>query len=53
MCAAADEVVENIKVVKLFGAEGRELGRFQGLVNTAHRLALTVIGLQGGWPICP
>mgnify|MGYP001119806978 CR=1 FL=1 len=43
----ADECVENIKIVKLFGAEGRELGRFQGLVDKAHGLAKHVVWLQG------
>ncbi|GAB4822030.1 hypothetical protein N2152v2_009076 [Parachlorella kessleri] len=43
----ADEFVENIKIVKLFGAEGRELGRFQGLVDKAHGLAKRVVWLQG------
>lgn len=45
--AAADEVIENIKIVKLFGAEQRELGRFRGLVDKAHALSTQVIGLQG------
>ena len=45
--AASDEVIENIKVVKLFGAEGRELSRFQALADRAHQLASAVVGLQG------
>ncbi|PSC71439.1 serine threonine-phosphatase BSL1 [Micractinium conductrix] len=44
--AAADEIVENIKVVKLFAQQGRELGRFQALLNTAHGLALKVVRLR-------
>jgi ABC-type multidrug transport system fused ATPase/permease subunit len=44
--AAADEVVENMRVVKLFAQQQAELQRFQGLLGTAHQLALKV----GVWP---
>jgi ABC-type multidrug transport system fused ATPase/permease subunit len=40
--AAADEVVENMRVVKLFAQQQRELSRFHGLLDTAHQLALKV-----------
>lgn len=43
---AADEVVENIKIVRIFGQQGRELQRYSGLVEAAHALALRVIRLQ-------
>lgn len=44
--AAADEIVENIRIVRAFGAEGRQLTRFQRLVDAAHVLALRVVGIQ-------
>ncbi|KAL4429394.1 hypothetical protein ABPG77_005168 [Micractinium sp. CCAP 211/92] len=45
--AAADEVVENMRVVKLFAQQTRELQRFQGLLDGAHQLAIKVLNLQG------
>lgn len=47
MSALADETIENIKIVKLFGAEGRERQRYRTLADRAHDLASKVIGLQG------
>lgn len=44
--AAADEVVENMRVVKLFAQQTRELRRFQGLLDAAHAMAVKV-GAQG------
>ena len=44
--AAADEVIENMRVVRVFGQQGREMARFQGLVAAAHSAALRVIHLQ-------
>ena len=49
---AAGEVVENMRVVKLFAQQQRELTRFQGLLDGAHQLALKVgwvAGWLGGW----
>jgi hypothetical protein len=47
LSAAADETIENMKVVKVFaGAEGRQLSRLWGLVQAAHVAALRVLGLQ-------
>lgn len=45
--AAADEVVENMRVVKLFAQQTRELRRFQGLLDGAHALAVQV-GARAG-----
>ncbi len=45
--AAADEVVENMRVVKLFAQQTRELQRFQGLLDGAHQLAIKV-SARGG-----
>ncbi|KAL4458596.1 hypothetical protein ABPG75_013461 [Micractinium tetrahymenae] len=45
--AAADEIMENMRVVKLFAQQARELRRFQGLLDGAHGLALKVLQLQG------
>lgn len=42
VAAAADEVVENMRVVKLFAQQQRELSRFHALLDTAHELALKV-----------
>ena len=62
--AAADEIVENMRVVKLFAQQQRELRRFDTLLNGAHQLALKVGGRAGGdgwqrfkweehlWPAC-
>lgn len=52
--AAASEVVENIRVVKLFAQQQRELQRFGSLLEGAHQLALKVRCLAGccrgsGW----
>ena len=44
--AAADEIVENIRIVRAFGAENRQLTRFKRLVDAAHVFALRVIGIQ-------
>ncbi|EFN54142.1 hypothetical protein CHLNCDRAFT_36019 [Chlorella variabilis] len=44
--AAADEIVENMRVVKLFAQQQRELRRFDTLLNGAHQLALKVLRLQ-------
>ena len=46
--AAADEIVENMRVVKLFAQQQRELRRFDTLLNGAHQLALKVGGRAGG-----
>lgn len=46
--AAASEVVENMRVVKLFAQQQRELARFGGLLETAHTLAVKVGGGGGG-----
>lgn len=44
--AAASEIVENMRVVKLFAQQQRELARFNGLLEGAHVLALKVLSLQ-------
>jgi hypothetical protein len=44
--AAADEVVENVRAVRVFGAEGAQFRRYKKLVRAAHRLAQRVIRIQ-------
>ena len=45
--AAASEVVENMRVVRIFAQQQRELTRFDGLLETAHKLALKARGGRG------
>ena len=52
VAGAADEIVENMRVVKLFAQQQRELRRFGGLLNTAHELALKVGCRQLGEAEC-
>jgi ABC-type multidrug transport system fused ATPase/permease subunit len=40
--AAAEEIIENMKVVKLFAQQQHELRRFNGLLDRAHELAMKV-----------
>ena len=44
--AAADEMIENVKAIRVFGAEEQEVKRYFGLVDVAHKLAKDVIKLQ-------
>lgn len=48
--SAANEIVENMRVVKLFAQQHRELTRFRGLLESAHQLALKVrVQWAGDW----
>ncbi len=44
--AAADEVIENMRIVRAFGAEKRQLERYQKLVDGAYTKAMRVVRLQ-------
>jgi ABC-type multidrug transport system fused ATPase/permease subunit len=44
--AAADEAVENMRIVRAFGAEKRQLQRYQKLVDEAYAKAMRVVRLQ-------
>lgn len=44
--SAANEIVENMRVVKLFAQQQRELTRFSGLLEGAHQLSLKVSQLS-------
>lgn len=44
--AAADEAVENMRIVRAFGAEKRQLTRYQKLIDAAYAKAMRVVRLQ-------
>ncbi|KAG7669903.1 hypothetical protein Ndes2437B_g06104 [Nannochloris sp. 'desiccata'] len=44
--AAADEAVENMRIVRAFGAERRQLERYQKLIDAAYAKAMRVVRLQ-------
>ena len=44
--AVADEIVENIKIIRAFSGEPRQLKRYQTRIQRAHELSLKVIALQ-------
>jgi ABC-type multidrug transport system fused ATPase/permease subunit len=44
--AAADEAVENMRIVRAFGAEKRQLERYQKLIDAAYAKAMRVVRLQ-------
>lgn len=44
--AAADEIVENVRILRAFGAEKQEVRRYWGLIDAFHDANVRVIGLQ-------
>jgi ABC-type multidrug transport system fused ATPase/permease subunit len=44
--AAADEIIENVQILRAFGAEMQQLARYRGLVDDLHDANARVIRLQ-------
>jgi ABC-type multidrug transport system fused ATPase/permease subunit len=44
--AAVDEVVENMRIVRAFGAEKRQLNRYKKLIDASYARAMRVVRLQ-------